>query len=119
MGLKSSLKMEKKLQYQEDAQVIFLTKLNHTLVLTAINKQRNLVGRFLILVILLLTISLSGYSQTINLQHFSTKNGLPSNNCYYTLQDSKGYIWVATDAGVSRFDGKIFETFSIDDGLPD
>ena len=44
---------------------------------------------------------------------------MPSNNCYYTLQDSKGYLWIATDAGVSRFDGKVFENFSIDDGLPD
>jgi ligand-binding sensor domain-containing protein len=35
------------------------------------------------------------------------------------MQDSKGFIWVATDAGVSRFDGKVFENFSVDDGLPD
>lgn len=35
------------------------------------------------------------------------------------MQDAKGYIWVATDAGVSRFDGKVFENFSVDDGLPD
>lgn len=60
-----------------------------------------------------------GYGQTAYLQHFSTKNGLPSNNCYYTLQDSKGYLWIATDAGLSRFDGKVFENFSINDGLPD
>ena len=35
------------------------------------------------------------------------------------MQDTKGYIWIATDAGVSRFDGKVFENFSVDDGLPD
>lgn len=35
------------------------------------------------------------------------------------MQDSNGYIWVGTDAGVTRFDGKRFENFSIDDGLPD
>lgn len=64
-------------------------------------------------------ISLSGYGQTTYLPHYTTKNGLPSNNCYYTLQDRKGYIWVATDAGVSRFDGTNFENFSVDDGLPD
>ena len=58
-------------------------------------------------------------AQTIYLPHYSTKNGLPSNNCFFTLQDKKGYIWVATDAGVSRFDGAVFENFSIDDGLPD
>ncbi|TDQ06427.1 ligand-binding sensor domain-containing protein [Pedobacter metabolipauper] len=67
----------------------------------------------------LLSFSVQVYSQTTYLQHFSTKNGLPSNNCFYTTQDSKGYIWVATDAGVSRFDGKLFENFSVDDGLPD
>lgn len=70
-------------------------------------------------VVLLLAFVFSAHSQTTFLQHFSTKSGLPSNNCYYTLQDSKGYIWVAGDAGVSRFDGKVFENFSIDDGLPD
>ena len=58
-------------------------------------------------------------AQTAYLPHYTTKNGLPSNNCFYTLQDKKGYIWVATDAGVSRFDGTTFENFSVDDGLPD
>lgn len=67
----------------------------------------------------LLTIGLKSAAQKAYLQHFNTKNGLPSNNCYYTLQDAKGYIWVSTDAGVSRFDGKVFENFSVDDGLPD
>ncbi|MFA6277093.1 MAG: two-component regulator propeller domain-containing protein [Pedobacter sp.] len=58
-------------------------------------------------------------AQTTYLPHYTTKDGLPSNNCYYTLQDRKGYIWIATDAGVSRFDGTMFENFSVDDGLPD
>lgn len=64
-------------------------------------------------------LSFSGFAQSTYLPHYTTKNGLPSNNCYYTLQDKKGYIWVATDAGVSRFDGSTFENFSVDDGLPD
>jgi len=59
------------------------------------------------------------YAQTVYLPHYTTKDGLPSNNCYYTLQDQKGFIWIATDAGVSRFNGSIFENFSVDDGLPD
>ncbi len=59
------------------------------------------------------------YAQTLYLPHYTTKNGLPSNNCYFTIQDKKGYIWVATDAGVSRFDGSNFENFSVDEGLPD
>ncbi|MBN4062524.1 hypothetical protein JYU20_04925, partial [Bacteroidales bacterium AH-315-I05] len=35
------------------------------------------------------------------------------------MQDSKGYIWFATDMGVSRFDGYEFKNFSSKDGLPD
>lgn len=99
--------------------VISLTKLNLTRALILTNRQTYLAAKLLTTVFILLVWSFSVCAQTTYLQHFSTKNGLPSNNCYYTLQDSKGYIWVATDAGVSRFDGKVFENFSIDDGLPD
>lgn len=69
-----------------------------------------------------LLLALSGFhtfGQTAYLPHYTTKDGLPSNNCYYTLQDQQGFIWIATDAGVSRFDGAVFENFSVDDGLPD
>ncbi len=69
--------------------------------------------------ILILSSAKKSFAQIAYLPHYTTKNGLPSNNCYYTLQDKKGYIWVATDAGVSRFDGTVFENFSVDDGLPD
>lgn len=68
---------------------------------------------------LLLLIASKGLAQTVFLPHYTTKDGLPSNNCFYTLQDKKGFIWIATDAGVSRFDGAVFENFSVDDGLPD
>jgi len=83
--------------------------------------EKNRIGNFIKTVLLLALLFSSGpaFSQITYLQRFSTKNGLPSNNCFYTLQDSKGYLWIATDAGVSRFDGKVFENFSVDDGLPD
>ena len=58
-------------------------------------------------------------AQKVFLPHYTTKDGLPSNLCFYTLQDKKGFLWVATDAGVSRFDGAVFENFTIEDGLPD
>ncbi|RNL56479.1 sensor histidine kinase [Pedobacter jejuensis] len=58
-------------------------------------------------------------AQTTYLPHYTSKNGLPSNNCFYILQDKKGFIWIATDAGLSRFDGTNFQNFSIEDGLPD
>ncbi|GGI28489.1 ligand-binding sensor domain-containing protein [Pedobacter mendelii] len=62
---------------------------------------------------------LEATAQTTYLPHYTSKNGLPSNNCFYILQDKKGFIWIATDAGLSRFDGTNFQNFTIDDGLPD
>lgn len=52
-------------------------------------------------------------------KNFSVSNGLPSSNAYYVTQDNNGYIWIATDAGVSRFDGKEFSTYTTRNGLTD
>ncbi|MCC6186301.1 MAG: histidine kinase [Chitinophagaceae bacterium] len=37
--------------------------------------------------------------------------GLPSNSVYNLFQDSKGFVWFATDAGLSRYDGFEFKTY--------
>jgi len=84
-----------------------------------INHKKVYIRGSFLFYILLLVFSQYCSGQTTYIKHYTTKDGLPSNNCYFTLQDQKGYIWVASDAGVSRFDGKVFENFSIDDGLPD
>lgn len=84
-----------------------------------INKASAFPAKGIILLFLLIISSIYGYGQTTFIKHYGSKDGLPSNSCYFILQDKKGYIWVASDAGVSRFDGKVFENFSIDDGLAD
>ena len=33
------------------------------------------------------------------------------------MEDQKGFLWFATDKGVSRFDGNTFSTFDVSDGL--
>jgi sugar lactone lactonase YvrE len=38
---------------------------------------------------------------------------------YDAIQDKEGFMWFATDNGLSRFDGKNFKTFTTKDGLPD
>lgn len=43
--------------------------------------------------------------------HLSKANGLPSNSVYNVLQDSKGFIWLATNAGLTRYDGFEFKTY--------
>lgn len=52
-------------------------------------------------------------------KNYTVKDGLPSNEVYDVLQDDAGYIWFATDRGVSRFDGNQFENFSSKNGLID
>ena len=49
---------------------------------------------------------------------WQTSDALPHNSLTATLQDRKGYLWVATQSGVARFDGVKFETFRHSDGLP-
>src|SRR5688572_30572022 len=52
-------------------------------------------------------------------KHFDVAEGLPSSNVYFAMQDSKGFIWFATDAGVSRYNGYTFENFTTKNGLGD
>lgn len=39
-------------------------------------------------------------------------DGLPTTECYDLLFDSKGYLWIGHDLGISRFDGKKFIHFN-------
>ena len=52
-------------------------------------------------------------------RNYTVEDGLPSSEVYYSFQDSKGYMWFATDAGVSRFNGYEFENFTTKNGLTD
>jgi len=70
-------------------------------------------------IIILLFITRISYSQTYIYKHFGVDEGLPSSEVYEMYQDKQGYIWFATDKGLSRFNGYEFKNFTIKDGLPD
>lgn len=74
---------------------------------------------FLLLVGLLLYFAVEGYCQHPITRHYTVDDGLPSNHVYSIIQDEKGFIWFATNNGVSRFDGRHFKSFSAANGLPD
>ena len=38
-------------------------------------------------------------------------NGLPSNTVYNVLQDKQGFIWIAHDKGLTRYDGKQYKNY--------
>ncbi|HSA04867.1 MAG TPA: two-component regulator propeller domain-containing protein, partial [Tenuifilaceae bacterium] len=52
-------------------------------------------------------------------RHLTVDEGLSASEVYHVLQDSKGYIWFATNNGVSRFDGYGFTNFDLVSGLAD
>lgn len=54
-----------------------------------------------------------------DIQNYTINDGLPSNECHKVLQDSLGYIWIATDRGLVRYDGYDFKVYGIKDGLTD
>ncbi|MEQ6123878.1 two-component regulator propeller domain-containing protein [Pseudotenacibaculum sp. MALMAid0570] len=58
------------------------------------------------------------YSQNSQLQNFNTKEGLPQSQVYDIVQDSIGYLWLATQGGgLARFDGDEFTVFNEKKGL--
>ncbi|HLP02410.1 MAG TPA: two-component regulator propeller domain-containing protein [Opitutaceae bacterium] len=46
------------------------------------------------------------------------EDGLPSGNMYGVAQDAAGFLWFATDDGLSRYDGRSFRTFRFERGNP-
>jgi len=49
--------------------------------------------------------------KTFLYRHFDSENGLSSNQISHIHRDSKGYLWLSTSKGFSRFDGKNFINF--------
>lgn len=50
-------------------------------------------------------------------RNYTTDDGLPSPEVHYCIQDTLGYMWLATDNGVSRFDGYRFKNYGPKEGL--
>jgi ligand-binding sensor domain-containing protein len=61
----------------------------------------------------------SSKAQNLSLpfRNFSTDQGLANSDVYDIVKDKKGYLWLATDNGLSKFDGIRFKNFFVEDGL--
>ncbi|MFC1563861.1 two-component regulator propeller domain-containing protein [candidate division KSB1 bacterium] len=55
----------------------------------------------------------SGYPQTLPFTSYTVEDGLPHSTVYSVLQDSKGFLWLGTQGGLSKFNGKSFENFFV------
>jgi ligand-binding sensor domain-containing protein len=58
------------------------------------------------------------FSQPFNFVTYREADGLPSGYVEHAFEDSRGYLWLSTFGGLSRFDGKSFVNYGIKEGLP-
>jgi ligand-binding sensor domain-containing protein/serine phosphatase RsbU (regulator of sigma subunit) len=79
------------------------------------NKSR---AALLVWLLLFLQVSLVTVdAQQYFFDNYSVKQGLSVQKVYTLFQDSKDYLWLGTENGVSRFDGKKFDNFTSKNGL--
>lgn len=76
-------------------------------------KSRNIIY----FIAIFLVFSNISYSQSLNYRNYSTDDGLPQSTVNDIVQDSVGFIWFGTEAGLGRFDGKNVKTYTLTDGL--
>jgi ligand-binding sensor domain-containing protein/uncharacterized protein YdcH (DUF465 family) len=62
-------------------------------------------------IFLLLFVVNTSKSQTPLLRHITDEQGLPSMSVYDVLQDKKGFMWMATEKGIYRYDGIFFKYY--------
>jgi len=77
------------------------------------------VHKLYLYITLFLILASQANAQEYNFIKYNVQDGLPQSQVYDIFQDSKSYLWMATQGGgVCRFDGNSFETISTRDGLP-
>src|SRR5689334_13765466 len=67
----------------------------------------------------LLLCALTSESQTYYFANYGVQDGLAQSNVSGIVQDSAGFYWIATEGGVSRFDGNNFINYTTEHGLAD
>jgi ligand-binding sensor domain-containing protein/signal transduction histidine kinase len=65
-----------------------------------------------------LLLAVPAAAEQLPLRAYDIQSGLAGDSVTDILRDSRGYLWLATMDGVSRFDGERFTSYSGEDGLP-
>lgn len=73
--------------------------------------MRHILSGLLLAITLILVQPTSLQAAGFTFRHYEMKHGLSSNTVYGIIQDKEGYIWIGTDDGLNRFDGREFKVF--------
>jgi len=71
---------------------------------------------FLALAVLLLSDASEAKRHPVRV--FRTTDGLPSDEISFLFEDSRGFLWIGTSNGLSRFDGRKFRNYGVREGFP-
>jgi signal transduction histidine kinase/ligand-binding sensor domain-containing protein len=72
-----------------------------------------------VMTLLLLAVAWPAVAQRLPVTTFTRVHGLSHEYIFGLLSDSRGFTWLATQDGVSRYDGARFNTYGRADGVPD
>lgn len=80
-------------------------------------RTEGIIRRLILMIFFFGLLPLTGWSQTWFFERYGAEQGLNSSKVYVSLQDSRDFVWLGTDVGLSRFDGSKIENFSVDNGV--
>ena len=72
----------------------------------------NIKNLYLLLFFVASLINLKALDSQFRIIKFDNSNGLITNLIKNITQDTTGYIWLATDGGLLKYDGNKFQTFN-------
>jgi len=58
-----------------------------------------------------------GMAQQYSLRQYTVVDGLPQSQVNAIVEDKHGYLWIGTNGGLARFDGREFKVYTTLDGL--
>ena len=71
-----------------------------------------------LIIVLFFTLNESIAQQYI-VKHFTTKNNLSSNTIHKLDTGNNGLLWISSDNGLCQFNGTLFKTCNVKNGLPE
>jgi len=72
----------------------------------------------LTLAIIALLVARAARAERLPVESFTLAQGLASNAIHKIVHDSRGFLWICTNEGLSRFDGHQFVNFGVAQGMP-
>ncbi len=67
--------------------------------------------RLVLLAVAYLFYAMTAFGQKLPFTNYNTANGLSHNRTHTIKQDGKGFIWIGTDMGINRYDGRTFKHY--------